>query len=43
MLFGRRSDRVINLFDEHRGSGAFTNDQAVDDLEVALRSAADDR
>ena len=41
MLFGRRSDRLINLFDEHRDSGAFTIDRAVDDLEVALRSAAE--
>lgn len=41
MLLGRRSDRLINLFDEHRDSGAFTIDRAVDELEEALRSAAE--
>ncbi len=33
MLIGRRSDRVINLFDEHRDAGEFTIDSAVDELE----------
>lgn len=33
MLLGRRSDRMINLFDEHRDTGAFTIDRAVDELE----------
>lgn len=41
MLFGRRSDRWINLFEEYRDSGAFTIDRAVDDLEGALRSATE--
>lgn len=38
MLIGRRSDRMINLFDDHKDSGEFTIDRAVDELEVILRS-----
>ena len=38
MLVGRRSDRMINLFDDFRDSGEFTIDHAVDELEVLLRS-----
>jgi len=38
MLIGRRSDRFINLFDDHRDGGQFTIDRAVDDLEEVLRS-----
>lgn len=37
MLLGRRSDRFINLFDDHRDSGEFTIDRAVDELEELLR------
>ena len=33
MLLGRKSDRVINLFDEHKDAGHFTVDQAVEELE----------
>jgi hypothetical protein len=33
MLAGRRSDRTINLFDEHRDAGHFTVDEAVEELE----------
>ena len=33
MLAGRRSDRLINLFDEHKDAGHFTVDQAVEELE----------
>ena len=40
MLIGRRSDRVINLFDEHDDAGEFTIDRAVDELEELLRSSA---
>lgn len=39
MLLGRRSDRMINLFDDHADSGEFTIDRAVDELEGAVRSA----
>lgn len=43
MLLGRRSDRFINLFDDHHDGGQFTIDNAVDELEELLRgsSAAD--
>ena len=33
MLLGRRSDRVVNLFDEHKDAGHFTVDQAMEELE----------
>ncbi len=33
MLLGRRSDRLINLFDEHKDAGHYTVDQAVEELE----------
>ena len=33
MLLGRKSDRIINLFDEHKDAGHFTVDQAVEELE----------
>lgn len=39
MLLGRRSDHMINLFDDHRDSGEFTIDRAVDELEEILRPA----
>ncbi|MFK8048217.1 MAG: hypothetical protein AB8B81_07290 [Halioglobus sp.] len=38
MLLGRKSDQVINLFDEHRDAGHFTVDEAVEEL--ARRAAA---
>ena len=37
MLLGRRSDRFINLFDDHKDSGELTIDHAVDELETILR------
>ncbi len=40
MLLGRRSDRVINLFDEYKDAGHFTVDQAIEEVEemvMALR------
>ena len=40
MLLGRKSDQVINLFDEHKDAGHFTVDQAIEELEdmvVAVR------
>jgi len=33
MMLGRRSDRMINLFDDHSDAGAFTIDRAVDEVE----------
>lgn len=38
MLLGRRSDRMINLFDEHKDAGHFTVDEAVEELESIVRS-----
>lgn len=38
MLMGRQSDRMINLFDEHKDAGHFTVDQAVEELEVLVMS-----
>lgn len=38
MLLGRKSDRVINLFDEHKDAGHFTVDQAVEELEELVLS-----
>ncbi|MEH6582477.1 MAG: hypothetical protein V7754_11125 [Halioglobus sp.] len=38
MLLGRKSDRVINLFDEHKDAGHFTVDQAVEELEERVLS-----
>ncbi len=40
MLLGRQSDRMINLFDEHKDAGHYTVDQAVEELEVMVRGAA---
>lgn len=37
MRMGRRSDRLINLFDEHGDSDDYTIDHAVDDIETMLR------
>ncbi|WP_439102672.1 hypothetical protein [Congregibacter sp.] len=37
MLLGRRSDRMINLFDDHADSGELTIDRAVDEVEEMLR------
>jgi hypothetical protein len=33
MLLGRKSDRMINLFDEHKDAGHFTVDEAIEELE----------
>lgn len=38
MVLGRRSDRVINLFDEYKDKGHFTMDEAI---ETVGRMAAD--
>ncbi|MFK8041256.1 hypothetical protein [Congregibacter sp.] len=42
MLMGRRSDRMINLFDDHADSGEFTIDRAVDEVEEILRTSKGD-
>jgi len=38
MLLGRKSDQLINLFDEHKDAGHFTVDQAIEELEVLALS-----
>lgn len=43
MLLGRRSDRVINLFNEYTGSGEYTIDETVADVETALHKEIDVR
>ncbi|GAB5452527.1 MAG: hypothetical protein Hals2KO_28550 [Halioglobus sp.] len=43
MLLGRRSDQIINLFDEHKDAGHFTVDQAVEELEDLITWARDKR
>ncbi len=41
MLLGRQSDRMINLFDEHKDAGHFTVDQAIEELEAMVESLRD--
>lgn len=36
MLLGRRSDRVINLFNEYTSSGEYTIDETVAEVETVL-------
>lgn len=43
MLLGRNSDRMINLFDEHKDAGHFTVDQAVEELETRVLSRPKDK
>lgn len=43
MALGRRSDRVINLFDEHADAGDMSIDRAVDQVEELLRAELDAR
>ena len=43
MLMGRRSDRLINLFDEHKDAGHFTVDEAVEELERRVMGAKERR
>ncbi|WOJ93890.1 hypothetical protein R0135_01665 [Congregibacter variabilis] len=42
MVLGRRSDRMINLFDDHADSGELTIDRAVDEVEDILKAAKGD-
>ena len=39
MLLGRKSDRLINLFDEHKNAGHYTVDQAVYEVEKLVRGS----
>jgi len=39
MILGRQSDRVINLFDEHKDAGHYTVDESIEELERLLRGA----
>lgn len=32
MLLGRKSDEMINLFDQHKDAGHFTVDEAIEEL-----------
>ena len=41
MLLGRKSDHVINLFDDHKDAGYFTVDQAVEELEELVLGGRD--
>lgn len=43
MLFGRRSDRVINLFNEYTDSGDYTIDETVAEVESALQKELGER
>ena len=38
MVLGRKSDRMINLFDEHKDAGHFTVDQAIEEVEDIVMS-----
>jgi hypothetical protein len=37
MLLGRRTDAMINLFDQHKDAGAYTIDEAVDELQRQIQ------
>jgi len=43
MLLGRKSDLVINLFDEHKDAGHFTVDQAIEELEALVLGVGENR
>ena len=40
MMWGRRSDRMINLFDEHKNKGEYTVDAAIDHFARAVAEAS---
>jgi hypothetical protein len=42
MLLGRKSDRLINLFDEHKNAGQYTVDRAVHEVENVVRGSKGD-
>ena len=43
MLAGRKSDRLINLFDEYLNSGGYTIDETVKEVEDALIEKLDSK
>jgi hypothetical protein len=43
MLVGRRSDQMINLFDEHKDAGHFTVDQAIEEVEELVTAVRENR
>ena len=43
MLVGRRSDRMINLFDEQKDAGHFTVDHAIEELEQRVSAVRENR
>ena len=43
MLLGRKSDKFINLFDDHKDAGHFTVDRAVDELEELVLGGREGR
>ena len=43
MVLGRKSDKFINLFDDHKDAGHFTVDHAVDELEELVRGGREGR
>jgi len=43
MLLGRKSDKFINLFDDHKDAGHFTVDHAVDELEELVLGGREER
>jgi hypothetical protein len=40
MVWGRRTDAAINLFDQYHDAGHYTVDEAVDELEKRLQARA---
>lgn len=43
MVLGRKSDQVINLFDEHKDKGHFTVDEAIEELAELLSTVRENR
>ena len=43
MLLGRKSDYIINLFDEHKDAGHFTVDEAIEELEDMVNTLREER
>ena len=41
MVIGRRSDRVINLFDEHNDESDYTIDETIAQIEDAIQKSRD--
>jgi hypothetical protein len=43
MVLGRKSDQVINLFDEHKDKGHFTVDEAIEEVAELVSSVRENR